>query len=74
MILTWIKDMLDFYANPNTDSSPKLKTDYLSDVKIPFISQISLICRPKEKECVRLLNVIKQRFKRRHNKIGNTKK
>ena len=50
---SWIKDMLDFFANPNTDSSPKLKTDSLSDVKIPFISQLSYYIDQKKKECAR---------------------
>jgi hypothetical protein len=54
IIPSWIKDMLDFYANPNTEFSLKLKTDSLSDVKIPFISQLSYYIDQKKKECVDL--------------------
>ena len=55
IIPLWIKDMLDFYANPNTDFSPKLKTDSLSNVKIPFVSQLSYFIDQKKKQCSYLI-------------------
>ncbi len=48
-ISSWIKDMLDFYPSYSDD-----KTDSLSDIKIPFISQLSFHIDQKKNECANL--------------------
>ena len=49
IIPSWIKDMLDFY--PPYSNNTK---DSLSDIKIPFISQISFHIDQKKNECANL--------------------
>ena len=48
-ISSWIKDMLDFHRSYSDN-----KTDSLSDIKIPFISQLSFHIDQKKKECANL--------------------
>jgi hypothetical protein len=59
IIPSWVKDMLDFYANPNTEFSLKLKMGSLSDVKIPLSRKYPTIST-KRKKNVLTLKVIKQ--------------
>jgi hypothetical protein len=49
IIPSWIKDLLDFYF-PYSDD----KTDSLSDIKIPFISQITFHIEQKKNEYAKL--------------------
>ena len=49
IISSWIKDMLDFYRS-YSDNTP----DSLSDIKIPFISQLSFHIDQKKNECANL--------------------
>ena len=46
IIPSWIKDMFDFYPSYSDG-----KTDFLSDIKIPFVSQISIHIDQKKNEC-----------------------
>ena len=49
IISSWIKDMLDFYRSYSDNT-----TDSLSDIKIPFISQLSFHIDQKKNECANL--------------------
>ncbi len=49
IIPSWIKDMFDFYLSYSDG-----KTDSLSDINIPFISQISFHIEQKKNECADL--------------------
>ena len=57
-ISSWIKDMLDFYPSPYSDS----KRDSFAEIQIPFISQISFHIDQKKKECA-YLESCKKRLK-----------
>ena len=49
IISSWIKDMLDFHRSYSDNT-----TDSLSDIKIPFISQLSFHIDQKKNECANL--------------------
>jgi hypothetical protein len=57
-ISLWIKDMLNFYPSPYSDS----KRDSSAEIQIPFISQISFHIDQKKKECA-YLESYKKRLK-----------
>ena len=57
IIPSWIKDMFDFYLSYSDG-----KTDSLSDINIPFISQISFHIEQKKKEYADL-KLYKKRLK-----------
>jgi predicted nucleic acid-binding Zn-ribbon protein len=57
IISSWINDMLDFHR-----SYSDVKTDSLSDIKMPFISQISIHIERKKHECA-YLESYKKRLK-----------